>query len=268
MSGYTKLSHSIVTSTVWRESAQTRVVWITMLALADMHGEVEASVPGLADAARVTIEECEGALTILSAPDKYSRTKDFDGRRIEVIDGGWVILNHAKYRNLYSADERREHTAERVRRWRERRGEALQVTLGNAGNGKQKQKQKQKQKKEKQLRTSDKPTPEPRTTWLTPAMQAWEAKFGPKSFPFGPAAQHLAPLTEAGLDGEAIGFRLAGYLGSLNDLKYVSLPRFAQTHALYANGAPPKTQTAEDAYYVMLAAEAADLSRYYVGAPA
>ncbi len=32
---YTKLFHSIVTSTIWRETDPTRIVWITMLALAE-----------------------------------------------------------------------------------------------------------------------------------------------------------------------------------------------------------------------------------------
>jgi hypothetical protein len=48
VTGYTKLFSSIVSSTLWREPAATKVVWITMLALADRHGEVEASIPGLA----------------------------------------------------------------------------------------------------------------------------------------------------------------------------------------------------------------------------
>lgn len=80
-----------------------------MLALADKHGEVFASIPGLARRAGVTIEEAEKALTCLLSPDQYSRTKDFDGRRIQEIDGGWVLLNHPKYRALLSEAERREY---------------------------------------------------------------------------------------------------------------------------------------------------------------
>jgi len=56
--GYTKLFSSIVHSTVWRESNHVRLVWVTLLALCDRDGRVEASVPGLADAARVTVPEC------------------------------------------------------------------------------------------------------------------------------------------------------------------------------------------------------------------
>ena len=109
MTGYTKLFGSIVDSTIWRESKETKIVWITMLAKANRDGIVEASLPGLADAARVTIEECESSLKGLSSPDKYSRTKDFEGRRIEEVDGGWRVLNHAKYRAKMNSDERREY---------------------------------------------------------------------------------------------------------------------------------------------------------------
>lgn len=97
---FTKLFSSITASTIWAARDQTRIVWITMLAMADQHGRVWASIPGLANIARVSIEDCETALAELSGPDKYSRTKDFDGRRIEDIDGGWRLLNHAKYRAI------------------------------------------------------------------------------------------------------------------------------------------------------------------------
>lgn len=95
---FTKLFSSITASTIWAARDQTRIVWITMLAMADQHGRVWASIPGLANIARVSIEACEQALDDLQSPDKYSRTKDYEGRRIEPIDGGWRLLNHGKYR--------------------------------------------------------------------------------------------------------------------------------------------------------------------------
>lgn len=97
---FTKLFSSITASTIWAARDQTRIVWITMLAMADQHGRVWASIPGLSNIARVPIEACEEALAELMAPDKYSRTKDHDGRRVEEIDGGWRLLNHAKYRAI------------------------------------------------------------------------------------------------------------------------------------------------------------------------
>jgi CRISPR/Cas system Type II protein with McrA/HNH and RuvC-like nuclease domain len=85
---YTKVFASILKSTVWLEDSDTRVVWITMLAMADKYGEVSASVPGLAHMANVSIEACRSALA------------RFEGREIEKIDGGWEIINFEKYARL------------------------------------------------------------------------------------------------------------------------------------------------------------------------
>lgn len=119
--GYTKLFSSIVHSTIWREPNETRLVWITMLALADRDGIVEASIPGLADAARVSISECERALGTFLAPDPYSRSKAQEGRRIEVIPGGWLLINHSDHRERATAEEMRAKEASRKRRQREKK---------------------------------------------------------------------------------------------------------------------------------------------------
>jgi hypothetical protein len=115
---YTKLFASIVTSTIWTEDDKTRIVWITMLALANKHGEVQASIPGLARVAGVSVESCAAAIEKFLSPDPYSRTPDDEGRRIEAIDGGWALLNHGKYREMASKDEAREAEAKRKRRYR------------------------------------------------------------------------------------------------------------------------------------------------------
>lgn len=83
-----------------------------MLAMADRKGRIWASVPGLANRARVPLEDAEKALATFLAPDKYSRTPDHDGRRIEAIDGGWQLLNHAKYRDMRDDEIRREYQRE------------------------------------------------------------------------------------------------------------------------------------------------------------
>jgi hypothetical protein len=120
MSGYTKLYSSIIHSTIWREDDKTRIVWITMLAMADMEGNVMASLPGLADASRVTIPECEMALEKLSSPDLHSRSKEKDGRRIEDVDGGWNIINRNKYRDMQA--DRTEYFREYRRKERSKNG--------------------------------------------------------------------------------------------------------------------------------------------------
>lgn len=106
---FVKLFNSILDSTIWQESKETKLIWITMMAMSDRNGEIHASIPGLASRTGVTLAECEAALTCLLSPDAYSRTKTDEGRRIAVIDGGWRLLNHGKYRALLSAEERKEY---------------------------------------------------------------------------------------------------------------------------------------------------------------
>jgi hypothetical protein len=109
--GFTKLFNTIVTSTIWQEDDKTRIVWITMLAIADANGIVSASIPGLASVANVEVDAARVAVQKFEQIDPDSRTKDFDGRRIEPIEGGWRILNYFKYRRMLSQEERREYKA-------------------------------------------------------------------------------------------------------------------------------------------------------------
>lgn len=127
MTGYTKLFGSIVASTIWREDDKTRIVWITMLAIANKHGEVEASVPGLADLSRVTVPEARAAIAKLEAPDPDSRSTEEEGRRIVKIPGGWRLVNHGKYRAKLSVDERREYLAQKQRECRARQQSSTNV---------------------------------------------------------------------------------------------------------------------------------------------
>lgn len=115
---YVKLFSTITTSTIWEAPHATRIVWVTMLAVSDRRGEIQASVPGLARIANVSLEECEAALAAFMAPDKYSRTEEHEGRRIERIAGGWRLLNYGKYREKLD----KEAALERKREWdRQRR---------------------------------------------------------------------------------------------------------------------------------------------------
>lgn len=118
MDTYCKVFATILGSTVWNEPHETVRLWITLLVLKDQNGLVEASIPGLASYARISIPECEEALARFMGPDKYSRTKLHEGRRLEEVDGGWRVLNHEKYRQKMSIEHRKEQTREASRRYR------------------------------------------------------------------------------------------------------------------------------------------------------
>ncbi len=109
MSGFTKLHEEILDSSIWHEPHTIRILWITMLAMSDANGAIEASIPGLAARARITISETQEGLAVLSGTDSFSRSKDCEGRRIQEIDGGWLLVNHAKYREARDPVSRREY---------------------------------------------------------------------------------------------------------------------------------------------------------------
>jgi hypothetical protein len=118
--GYVKLFGSLLVSSLMGEELPVRWTFVVMLTMADRDGIVEASLPGLAHIARLTIEECSGALKVLEAPDPHSRSKAHDGRRIEAIEGGWRVINYEVYRDKSTPEEARAKATERQRRKRER----------------------------------------------------------------------------------------------------------------------------------------------------
>jgi hypothetical protein len=116
--GFTKLFGDIVTSSIWSEDDKTRLVWITLLALSDATGHVNAALPGLARAANVSLEDCAKAVARLEAPDQYSRSPENEGRRIAKAEGGWLVLNYVKHRNRGRVIDRREYMRNLMRKRR------------------------------------------------------------------------------------------------------------------------------------------------------
>lgn len=115
MTGFTLLWNKILRSSIWiQENKETRLVWITILALKDRDGNVHSSLIGLADSAKVTVEECTAALEILLAPDANDSSGVEEGRRIRAIQGGWQIVNNDLYR--FSTESKREF-------WRQQQAE-------------------------------------------------------------------------------------------------------------------------------------------------
>ena len=128
---FVKIHGSILDSSVWAESHTTRILWITMLTMADEDGVAGASVGGLARRAVVSKAECEAALEVLLSPDDDSRDGTA-GERIEKVAGGWLILNHANYRDRRTKAQIK--TAARVRRHRVKERQERQVAEGVTGN--------------------------------------------------------------------------------------------------------------------------------------
>jgi hypothetical protein len=119
---YNKLFTKILDSSIWLESTTTRIVWLTMIAMMDETGFVQlAAVGNVAARARVSLSAAEAAMKTLESPDPSSSDQDHEGRRLERMPGGWMVLNAPKYRAMVTRVTIQAQTRERVRRFREKR---------------------------------------------------------------------------------------------------------------------------------------------------
>ncbi len=116
---YNKLFRSILRSSVWLQPDHIVRVWITFLAEKDEDGFARfATATNVSDAARVPPKKTQEAIAILEAPDPESSNPDNEGRRIQRVPGGWMVLNAKLYDNIAKREHEREMNAERVRRFR------------------------------------------------------------------------------------------------------------------------------------------------------
>lgn len=119
---FVKLDCGIIHSSLWAESSDTKVCWITLLLLADATGFVRAAASAIAREAGIPADVARQSLELFASPDDESRTPDNQGKRIEKVDGGYRVLNYEKYR------ERDYTNAERQKRFREKERNVTAVT--------------------------------------------------------------------------------------------------------------------------------------------
>lgn len=125
---YNKLFGKIVRSSIWLAPDPHRIVWITLLATMDEDGFADfASVENLAHTARVSVQECQAAIDAFEAPDRSSGNPDNEGRRIERVPGGWIVLNAPLYRAIVTREEGKRLAKERASRYRERKREGAAI---------------------------------------------------------------------------------------------------------------------------------------------
>lgn len=95
-------------------------VFITMLAKQDRDHVVRANAYNIARWALKTEEEVLSALKVLSRPDrKRKEPQPHDGRRIQRVEDGWLLLNGEKYQRMMMDMFRRAKKADWARRNRE-----------------------------------------------------------------------------------------------------------------------------------------------------
>lgn len=114
MNTFAPLFSTIVDSSLWCEPDHVVKVFLTMMAKKDADMVVRGSAFNIAQWAKKTEAETLDALKILSSPDTRRIEKQlFEGRRIERVEDGWLILNGKFYRELMVKENERA----RKRRW-------------------------------------------------------------------------------------------------------------------------------------------------------
>ena len=106
--GFTKLDSGIIDSSIWDEPSDVMKVFVAFWTKSDPEGIVNATFNAMYRAANLCdlnknplpVHDFETALNVLLQPDKSSRSKDHDGRRIvRTEESKWLIVNYKKYRD-------------------------------------------------------------------------------------------------------------------------------------------------------------------------
>jgi hypothetical protein len=129
---YNRLFTKILDSSIWLEADTTRLVWITLLAAMDEDGFAPfSSVENLSHRANIPLNATVTAVTILESPDKFNPNDEFEGRRIERMENGWLVLKAPLYRSLLTREIQREQTRLRVAKHREKKKAVTKSALPN-----------------------------------------------------------------------------------------------------------------------------------------
>lgn len=132
---YNKLYSTLVGSSLWTEDRDTRLLFITMLAMADRNGIVYGTRIGLARLANIEMTPFDAVgdpdcdpFAKLMAPDCESgdilRNPENQGRRIEEIEGGFRLINFNHYQTLMASDTRKEQNRLAQRSFRQKQKES------------------------------------------------------------------------------------------------------------------------------------------------
>jgi len=104
--GFTKLSQRISKSSIMAEPPDVFKVFIVILAECGPDGVADVDAEYLSRVCYLPLKVVEKALRKLEGPDPRSRSKECGGARIQKVDGGYFVVNYAKYRErVYSTSE-------------------------------------------------------------------------------------------------------------------------------------------------------------------
>lgn len=109
---YGKIFHSIYDGTL-AEDWRALITFQQLIVLCDADGVVDMTPASISRRTGIPLEHIEHGLNVLIKPDPSSRTDNEDGRRLLPLSDsrqwGWEIVNHKHYRDLRTANDRREY---------------------------------------------------------------------------------------------------------------------------------------------------------------
>ena len=123
---WTPLWSKIVDSSIWSEPDTVRIVFVTMLAKKDSDHVVRGSAFNIARWSNKTEDEVIKALKVLSSPDRTRVEKQpYEGRRIEKVADGWLMLNGEEYRQKVSDEMRKARLRRAQDTYRRKHGKSM-----------------------------------------------------------------------------------------------------------------------------------------------
>ena len=109
---YGKIFHSIYDGTL-AEDWRALITFQQLIVLCDADGIVDMTPASISRRTGIPLEHIEHGLSVLIKPDPSSRTDNEDGCRLLPLsdsrEWGWEIVNHKHYRDLRTANDRREY---------------------------------------------------------------------------------------------------------------------------------------------------------------
>lgn len=100
-------------SSVWSYKSGVRIVWVTILLMKDLDGFVKATPDAIRRRSNEAQSVVDEALQKFLSPEPGQEDQPFGGRRLEKVPGGYRVLNHEKYMEMDSSDQKRKRDRER-----------------------------------------------------------------------------------------------------------------------------------------------------------
>ena len=113
MNSWTPIWNTLVDSSIWEEDDAVCKIFITLLALKDVDQVVRLTAYQIAKKANKTEGEAIRCLKVLASPDKKRIEKQpHDGRRIERVEDGYLVLNGQKFQDMVQDMRRKRQQAQ------------------------------------------------------------------------------------------------------------------------------------------------------------